>query len=292
MNKVIKYSLLVAVSLVVILMLSFVVLFYALKQSQPQIFADPVINRELPKFRRPITEPSILVFSKTNAFRHKEAIEAGQQLFKNLAAKNNWNLYTTENAAVFNTQQLLQVNVVVWLCATNPALTDAQQKGFKDYLYSGGSLLAIHSAGDDSHKKWPWYQQQVIKAKFIGHSLLPQFQTATINVEQTQHPAMLGLPETWQHEEEWYSFEESPRSNGVSVLATVDEDTYKPGRGIKANQLAMGKDHPVIWSHELGRGKVFYTALGHQAKTYQDPLFKMHIEQAVKWLGGFNQSAP
>jgi type 1 glutamine amidotransferase len=48
----------------------------------------------------------------------------------------------------------------------------------------------------------------------------------------------------------------------VHVLATVDESTYQGG--------GMGTDHPVIWSHEQGRGRAWYTALGHTEASWSE----------------------
>ena len=58
--------------------------------------------------------PAVLVFSKTNGFRHDEAIEAGNGLFRQLAAQNRWNVFVTENGAVHSPELLARFKVVVW----------------------------------------------------------------------------------------------------------------------------------------------------------------------------------
>ena len=259
---------------------------YTMHREQPQLFAEPVVDRKAPEVPPGLWRPAVLVFSKTNSYRHAEAIPAANALFADVAARRGWGVFLTENAAVFDPVLLAGFDVVVWNNATAPALTQSQRAALQDFIESGGGFVGVHAAGDNSHAEWPWYQDEVIRAKFIGHPLVPQFQDGTVTTEMPEHAAMRHLPRTWQHNEEWYSFAESPRGRGVDVLATVDERSYEPGRWLDGTPLAMGPDHPVIWAHDQGRGRVLYSALGHQAKTFDDPRYRELLEQAVIWAGG------
>jgi type 1 glutamine amidotransferase len=113
----------------------------------------------------------------------------------------------------------------------------------------------------------------------------PQFQTADVVVEHHQHPVMGGLPNIWQHEEEWYSWEESPRAEGFNILATIDEDSYSPVQNFMGNtrDLRMG-DHPVVWSNCVGKGRTVYAAMGHKAEAFEQAQFRKVIANALEWL--------
>jgi len=50
----------------------------------------------------------------------------------------------------------------------------------------------------------------------------------------------------------------------------------------------MGADHPVIWKHLVGKGRVFYSALGHSASAYQEPLHMKELEGAIAWAAGLS----
>ena len=76
--------------------------------------------------------------------------------------------------------------------------------------------------------------------------------------------------------DEWYAFDVNPRSH-VHVLLTVDERTYRPG------MFAMGRDHPIAWSHSVGRGRAFYTALGHAGAAYATRAMRRHLGGAIVW---------
>jgi type 1 glutamine amidotransferase len=227
--------------------------------------------------------PAVLVFSKTNGFRHDEAIEAGNALFRQLAAQQGWSVYQTENGAVFSPELLSRFQAVVWSNASGDMLSGDQRAALRSWIEAGGGFVGIHAAGDSSHESWGWYTAEVIGAKFVGHSLWPHLAQAKVRVEGRDHPAMAGLPAIWNREDEWYSFDRSVRANArFRVLATVDEASYERG-GPGSDKLTMGKDHPIIWSHCLARGRVLYSALGHTAESFSEPPFRTLVTNAVTW---------
>lgn len=226
--------------------------------------------------------PAILVFSKTNGYRHEDAIPAANSMLTDMAEKRGWSLYQTENGAVFNPAQLAEFDAVVFNNVSGNVFTPEQRAALKAWIESGGGFVGIHGSGGDPSYKWQWYVQSLIGAQFIGHPMDPQFQQATIHVEDRTHPATKDLPETWVRTDEWYSFEESARRDGVQVLATLDESTYSPV-GFGGQDLKMGADHPIVWWHCQGRGRALYSALGHQAEAYAEPLYRELLEGAIAW---------
>lgn len=229
--------------------------------------------------------PSVLLFTKTNGFRHKDAIRVGSRFFRNLSEENGWNIYTTENSAVFNPRDLAKFDVVIFHNVTGNAFSADQQNAFEDWLLAGGGWLGTHAAGDGSHFKWPWYMENLIGVTFTGHIMGPQFQSADVINEQPQHPAMANIPSQWSHEEEWYSWETSARVQGFFVLASVDETSYAPRLKLlwRDQDIRMG-DHPVIWSNCIGEGKTIYSALGHSAASYENEHHIQILENALLWL--------
>lgn len=249
------------------------------KRDQPQMFAEPVFDSVPPVFELDQQKFSVLVFSKTNGFRHHQAIPAANQLLKAMAGQQQWNIILTENGAIFNDQQLALFDVVVWNNASGPALTIDQQQAFESYLTTGGGYVGIHAAGDDSHKSWGWYVNDVIRSRFTMHPMWPQFQQANLLTEAVEHPITAQLPAQWSLKDEWYSFESSVRNHGSQVLLTIDENTYDP------NFWPMGGDHPLVWAHTVGAGRVVYSAPGHLAAVYQNKHYQQLIGAAIRWAG-------
>jgi type 1 glutamine amidotransferase len=236
-----------------------------------------------PDIPNDIPRPAILVFSKTNAFRHEEAIPAAGKMFAEMARQNGWGIYQTENGATFRPDILARFDAVVFSNVSGDVFTPDQREAFKSYLENGGGYVGIHAAGDNSHKDWDWYVNSVIGAKFTGHPIDPQFQKATMRIEDHAHPATAGLPASLDRVDEWYSFEKSPRGTpGLIVLATLDERTYKPG-SFFGTELSMGADHPIAWWRCVGNGRVIYAAGGHTAETYSDPSYRKFLDGATRW---------
>jgi isocitrate/isopropylmalate dehydrogenase len=73
---------------------------------------------------------SIRIFSKTNGFSHKEAIIAWEKVFKETAAVNDWFIYQTDRAGIFNVEQFAKFDAVVWTNVSGKVLTDKQLMDF------------------------------------------------------------------------------------------------------------------------------------------------------------------
>jgi type 1 glutamine amidotransferase len=163
-------------------------------------------------------------------------------------------------------------------------LNDEQQQALRQYVEAGGALLGIHGAGDNSHH-WPWYETHLLGTRFSHHPINPQFQKTQVHVEAggdstlTRH-----LPSAWSHEDEWYVFFNQPE--GVRVVSYIDGEQIIPNGNmlwIKDKNFGMGKYHPVDWHRSVGKGKTFYTSMGHSKAVWQDAHFVRLLENALLW---------
>ena len=62
------------------------------------------------------------------------------------------------------------------------------------------------------------------------------------------------------------------------MLATVDESTYTGGK--------VGADHPIAWCKRMGKGIMWYTAMGHTEESFKDPLFLKHVLGGIELAAG------
>ena len=168
-----------------------------------------------------------MVFSKANGFRHSSAIEASLPVYEHIGNQNSWKIFVTENAGVFNKNQLTLFQVVIWNNTSGKVLTDDQRIIFKNWIEEGGGLIDIHAAGDDSHQ-WVWYENEVLQAHFSHHNISPYLDTAMLylDIYANNHELFDDLLDTFDLADEWYCFYDNPRARTSSVIYTVDEATY------------------------------------------------------------------
>lgn len=219
------------------------------------------------------SSPSILVFSKTNGWRHS-SIPFGIEAIEELGAEYGFDPVFTEDADAFSEENLRRYQAVVFLNTTRNVLNPAQQTAFERYIQAGGGYAGIHSAADTEYE-WPWYGK-LMGAWFSSHPNHPNVRTATINVVDREHAATKHLPERWERDDEWYNY----RSfyPGIEVLAQLDEETYDGGTN--------GSFHPISWYHEFDGGRAFYTGLGHTDESFSDPLFLDHLLGGIRYAMG------
>lgn len=219
-------------------------------------------------------EFKVLLFSKTLGFRHAN-IPLGIEAIRRLGVEHGFAVDATEDSGVFTPENLGRYKSVIFLSATGHVLDEGQQRAFKDYVLGGGGFVGIHGAlfGPSAcEEKWAWYGGLCCVA-FKDHSAVVP---ARVDIEDRTNPSTAELPEHWLRTDEWYNYQGTPRG-GARVLATVEESTYQGG--------TVGQDHPIAWCKPMGKGIVWYSAMGHTDESFREPLFLKHI------LGGIQLTA-
>lgn len=212
---------------------------------------------------------SILIYSGTTGYRH-ESIPAGVVAISNIAQQRGLSVVRSEEPNVFSAQSLKRFRAIVLLSSTtdpkNPTsewLVGDRRVALQSFVEQGGGILAIHAAAD-SHYNWPWYGR-LIGARFARHPAGTQ--TGTVRSVATG--------KTHAHSDEWYYFDDyDPTSKLLITLdpMSIGEKDVNP--------------NPVSWTRRVGRGRVFYTAMGHTKESYSEPWFLRHIAKGLDWILG------
>jgi hypothetical protein len=212
----------------------------------------------------------VLVFTKTNGYRHK-SIEKGVATLRELGAEHDFQIIHTEDPLSFNLDNLSQYKLVVFLSTTLDVLGKAQEEAFEGYINNGGSFMGIHAAADTEYE-WSWYGK-LVGAYFLSH---PEQQGAKIDVVDNEHSSTAHLNDTWMHFDEWYNYKNI--NPNIKVLMKLDESSYEGGEN--------GDNHPIAWYHEFDGGRAFYTGLGHTNESYDDPDFRKHLAGGIGYCLG------
>ncbi|WP_250458657.1 ThuA domain-containing protein [Microbulbifer litoralis] len=223
----------------------------------------------------PVDKSRILVFSKTEGWRHDSIID-GKKALLELGQREGFAVDISENAGLFSDDTLDSYDAVVFLSTSGNIFNDRQRRAFERYIRSGRGFVGIHSAADTEYD-WPWYNQ-LVGAYFASH---PEQQEAEKVVLDFNHPATRFLQAAldgnrWRRFDEWYNFKSI--NPDIRILMNLDESTYSGGEN--------GKHHPIAWYHEYDGGRAFYTAGGHTGESYRDPLFMQHILGGIRYATG------
>jgi len=221
----------------------------------------------------------VLVFSKTLGYRHA-SITNGITAIRELGNQHGFAVETTEDSSAFTATNLARFQAVVLLSVTGNVFDSDQETAFQGFVERGGGLVAIHGAmfgGSACEGKWTWYGN-VFGCTFTNHSAIVP---AVVKIEDAKHPSTAGLPAEWKRTDEWYNFIGTPRGT-AHVLATVDESTYHGG--------TVGSDHPISWWRPVGKGRMWFTAMGHTESSFSEPLFRQHLLGGIQAVAGTQRS--
>ncbi|MGR3810878.1 ThuA domain-containing protein [Jiulongibacter sp. NS-SX5] len=216
---------------------------------------------------------NVLVFSKTEAFRHA-SIEAGQAAIQKMGADKGFSVTLSEDASIMTERNLQNFNAVIFLNTTGDILNAEQQDAFERYIQAGGGYVGIHAATDTEYE-WPWYNR-LAGAWFQDHPSTPSnVQKGRFFVTE-RNELTAGMPNSFERTDEFYSFKNI--SNKINVVLKIDEKSYIGGTN--------GDDHPMSWYQEFEGGRSFYTAMGHTDETFLEPLFLNHLWAGIQYATG------
>lgn len=163
---------------------------------------------------------------------------------------------------------------------------------FEQYIdQSKGAYIGFHHAsllGEfDGFPLWQWYSDFLGGIRYSNY--IPQLADGTVQVEDSEHPVMAGVPRTFViPNDEWYTYETDPRPR-VHVLAHVDESSYvdkdsAPAGGPSAyHPMPTMGDHPVFWTNPAKRARNIYFQIGHDKSLFSTPPFVQMLTNALNW---------
>jgi hypothetical protein len=216
----------------------------------------------------------VLYFTYSAGYRHdviplSEAILT--QLGKNSGA---FEVIATEDMSEFSTGNLERYAAVMFYTTGEIPMSRVQKAALLKFVRSGRGFLGVHSATDTFYA-WPDYLD-LIGGYFNGH---PWHQVVTIEVTDAADPLVAFLENSLQLNDEIYQISDFDY-RGSRVLLRLDQssvDLSKTG----VHQRFYG--WPLAWKRLFGEGRVFYSALGHEASVWRDPRYQRLLTNAILW---------
>jgi hypothetical protein len=183
----------------------------------------------------------------------------------------------TQDASVITPEKLKDVDLVFFYTTGNLPISETNFAEFESWLRSGKAFVAAHSATDTFHKFKPYYS--LINGTFAGHPW-GAGTTVTISNHEPDHVVAKMWGEEFQIKDEIYQYRNFD-PGAVRVLYSLNMGKTKP---------QMPYHVPICWVREVGKGRMFYTNLGHNAETWKNPKFREHLLTGIRWSLGLEKS--
>ncbi len=229
---------------------------------------EPDVISEIPEVVLPDGPFKMLVYSKTNGFRSQDAIVVGQNMLTEIADEYDFDVAFTENNDDFTPERLAQYEVVFFLNTSGDVLEPAEEDAFQDWMEDGGAFVGTYRAAN-TEEDWAFYKE--LTGQFISQQSVFVALDIQWTPEAANFPGVAGMPSPWNFNSTWFIFDqyrEWSTGFGFQILATVE---------------FQGDTFPVSFAREYSNFRSFYVAMGHQASTFEDPLFKQFVTGGILW---------
>jgi len=172
------------------------------------------------------------------------------------------------NIAVLEDPELnKKYDVIVAYNASNwTNITERQMAGYLNFVRNGGGWVGIHSA-TEAFKTNPEYVRMT-GASFVRHE--PYRKMSILRVEG-EHPILEGIA-NFEIMDEFYYHEQCDLEDKHVLLACQSPDD--------------GLVRPIAWTKTYGKGRVFYTALGHSMESWSSLSLLRLVTQGIAWAAG------
>jgi type 1 glutamine amidotransferase len=245
---------------------------------------------------KPRQERKVLIFSKTNGFRHG-SIPVGVLSLKMLGEKTGaYIAQHTEDESAFEPENLQQYDAVIMLNTTgdifrpkdlpqDPAerkkaeeREERLKKSLADFVKSGKGLAGTHSATDTYHN-WKEYNR-MMGGTFAGH---PWHEEVPIKNLDPENPLNKAFEEKgFRVTDEIYQFRpDTALPSDRRILLSLDPDQMDLSKGNRQDGL-----YPVSWLATYGEGRTFYCSLGHRDEIYYNPKVLQHYLAGFQYVLG------
>ena len=246
-----------------------------------------------PPHEKQIHLKHILVISQTKGFEH-DSIPDGMAAIYNMGHDSGlWDTMMRTDTELItkkdigrNAKNLNYFDALVFVSTTDELdLDDSQKQDMMSFIKDDGKgFVGVHAALDTNFK-WPEYGE-MIGGWFNEHPWMT-FNAPIIN-EDPNFPAVRHFPHEFVKYDEIYQPKEWSRDK-VNVLLSLD-----PSRLHYENNPRIHRDDhdfAIAWSKMYGKGRVFYSTLGHTEEAWSDPDIRKMYFEAVKWVLGMTDGS-
>jgi type 1 glutamine amidotransferase len=213
-----------------------------------------------------------------------------------LGEKNGFEVTHTKDGGVFTPEGLAKYDGFVFYTTgdlttlgvdKNPPMPAGGKEALLDAIKGGKAFIGIHVASatfhDPEHRFADAGDHADPYIKMVGGEMIMhgQQQKGRAYCADAKFPGFADCKESFELAEEWYSLKNLSKDMHVilwmgtwSLLNTGKDSVYRR------------PPYPLAWARNYGKGRVFYTALGHRDDVWTNPMFQSQLVGGIKWALG------
>jgi uncharacterized protein len=239
----------------------------------------------------------VLFFTKSSGFEHpviaerRSKVSHAAKILSEIAKEAGFEVVASKDGRMFQPDQIGQWDVFVFETTgdlTKPG-TDKQnpisaegEKALYDAIRAGKGFMGMHCATDTfgQHRKQgpedPYIQ--MIGGEFNGHG---DQQECKIEIADPEFPGIsTGFGKEGKSfviNDEWYALRHLPEDMHVILYQVTEEMKGK---------MYQRPNFPMTWARPYGKGRVFYTSMGHREDVWSNPMYQALLLGALAWSSG------
>jgi type 1 glutamine amidotransferase len=232
----------------------------------------------------------LLVIGEEKGYRH-EAVSHAMATIEGLGRENGlWDTtlrtdteILTKKKLEYDAKNLNDFDAILFFTGGDLEM-DAQQKvDLISFIHDDGKgFIGVHSAAI-TFVDWPEYGDMI--GGFYDEHPWSTFD-APIIVEDPSFPGMQQFPPSFVLRDEIYQMRNYSRDR-VRVLMRLDVSKLDMKN---KNVHRTDRDFAVTWAKMYGKGRVYYTTLGHVEANWDKPDFRQMLTEAIRWAMGLGDA--
>ena len=233
----------------------------------------------------------VLFFTKSAGFQHSVIARKGDQLsmaeriLTDVGKDHGFEVVASKDGRLFDPDKIGQWDAFAFETTLDlttpgtdktPPMSKDGKQAFLDAIHGGKGFIGMHCATDTFHSKGDEIDPYIkmIGGEFISHGAQ---QVARLNVVDPDFPGVKAFGRSFEINDEWYALKHF--ADDLHVI--IAHDT----KGMKGKEYQR-PPFPETWCRMHGKGRVFYTSMGHREDVWENPKYQGLLIGALGWATG------
>lgn len=238
----------------------------------------------------------VVFFTKSDSFEHpvigRKGTKLGlaERILTELGKEHGFEVVATKDGRLFEPDKIGEWDAFVFQTQGNltvpgldkaPPMTKEGKQALLDAIRGGKGFVGMHCASDTflspAGKIDPYIE--MIGGEFIVHG---EQQKCRIDVVDDGFPGVKPFGASFEIRDEWYALKNF--QDDLHVILVQNTEKMEKTKG--ANKSYNRPNFPETWARMHGKGRVFYTSMGHREDVWENPLYQGLVLGALSWVTG------